>query len=477
MNFKLPVYQFIIDDSQESGVKAISLVDDPAIQSFFIAFDNQKPKQKFFKSEEFEQVVFGIALQPDLPIYRVDNLTGEEYYGVFSKDTIKQIVQKFHKEMQSNKVNLMHNSQTYIDAYMFSDYIVDSELQLEDLKKKGITDARIGSWVVAYKIEDKEVFNAVLDGNFKGFSVECFLDMVLMPMHNKLIDTKVKNKMKKINKTLKEKILAIFTDEEKFERELVPELAFEIEWTEVGQPVNKIIVNENGEETLQPVGQGEFVTEVGIVVVDEQSNLVEVRELPAEPVVEEPEVEEVVPEVEIELPVSGVTGTTGNTETMVDLPEVPIVTGETGTTGTTDTMGADMDACVADLIAQGKTEEEAWAICQASVNDLGCPECQKKGIEKTVLEVVGTQDGEYTILVKVEGGIVTSATAQSMTDLMFEKDKEITELKLKNEQLEEKIKEPIGDPILQPETPAMDWNKMSAYEKMMSKKGMSPYYK
>jgi hypothetical protein len=455
MKLNLPVYQFIIDDSIESGVKAISLVDDPAIMSNFVVFENEVQKPKYFKSDEFEQVVFGIALQPDLPIYRIDQETGQEYYGVFTKETIKKIVQKFHKQLQSNKVNLMHNSNAYIDAYMFNDYIVESDLQIEHLKTKGILDAKIGSWVVAYKIENPKVFQSVLNGDFKGFSVECYLDTVLMPMfRDKILDKKIKKEMKKINRSLKEKILSLFTELEKFTRSLVPELAFEIEWTEVGAPVSKIIVDENGEETLQPVGQGEFVTELGIVVVDEQSNLVEVRELPAEPEVETPEVEE----PEMELP--------------EESPEVPIITGDTGTT-----MGADMDACVADLIAQGKTEEEAWAICQASVNGLEEEIPMKRGIEKTVLEVVGTSDGEYTILVKVEGGIVTSATVQSMTDLMFEKEKEISELKEKNEQLEEKIKEPIGDPILQPETPTLDWNKMTAYEKMMHKKGMNPYYK
>ena len=477
----LPLFEFVIDDTAEAGVKAVSIVGDPAFGSSLIAFEKEKPRFIALAGKK-KQIVAGFSLIPNVPVYRIDPEAGE-YLGFFSKETIEKIVEKYHAEMLSNRVNLEHDSNAYIDAFMVEDYIVDSDLKVQDLAAKGLSHPNaLGAWYTAFKIKDEEVFNRIVkSGQGTGFSVEAFLDRVMVnfnqEIRNNLINKKVKNKMKKLNKSLKEKILAIFTEEEKFERELVPELAFEIEWTEVGAPVSKVIVNENGEETLQPVGQGEFVTEAGVVVVDEQSNLVEVRELPEEPEVEEPVVDE--PEVEIELPeVSGTTGTTGTTETMVDEPEVPIVTGQTGTTGTTDTMGADMDACVADLIAQGKTEEEAWAICQSSVNGLSdCPECKKKGIEKTVLEVVGTQDGEYTILVKVEGGIVTSATAQSMTDLMFEKDKEITELKLKNEQLEEKIKEPIGDPILQPEAPAVDWNKMSAYEKMMHKKGMSPYYK
>lgn len=449
MDFKLPVYQFIIDDSQESGVKTISLVDDPAIQSFFVAFDNQKPKQKYFKSE-FEQVVFGIALQPDYPIYRIDYETGEEYYGIFTAETIKKIVHKFHKELQSNNVNLMHNNQAYINAYMFSDFIVESDLQIEFLKTKGITDARIGSWVTAYKIEDQEIFNSVLEGNFKGFSVECFLDKVLVDFNkefkNKFMSNKIKSVMKKINKTLKEKILSIFTELDLFTRTLVPELAFEIEWEEVGAPVNKVIVNPDGSETLQPVGQGEFVTEEGILVVDEASNLVEVRDLPVDPVVETPEVE-------------------------IELPEAPQVSGDTSISGSTATLAVG-DTVVVDEQTGPAASGETVTVTSGSTDMVsGGTKC---GIEKSILEIVGTNDGEYTVLVKVEGGVVTSATAQSMVDLMLSKNQEIDALKLSIVKLEEKMKEPITDPILETQSTAVDFSKMTAYEKLMHKKGLQP---
>ena len=43
MEKKLPTFEFVIDDSLESGVKAISIVADPAFQSKFITFKKQKP--------------------------------------------------------------------------------------------------------------------------------------------------------------------------------------------------------------------------------------------------------------------------------------------------------------------------------------------------------------------------------------------------------------------------------------------------
>lgn len=293
----LPIYQFLIDEDEDmSGVKTISLVEDPAMMTNFIAFEAEEKKPKYVQFENYEQVVFGISLQPDIPIYRIDDF-GNPYYGIFTKDTIKKIVYKFHKEQQTKKVNLDHNSKNYIDAFMFSDYIVDSELQIEDLKKKGIPDAKIGSWVVAYKIEDKNVFEKVLNGEYKGFSIECFLDTILVQMNKNIKNKIIKTEMKKNNKTILEKIVNLFKSEE-FERSLVNELGFEIEWSEVGQPVNKVVVDTEGNETMEPVGMGEFITEEGIIVTDEASNLVEIRELPTEPETEEPEL--VLPDEEME---------------------------------------------------------------------------------------------------------------------------------------------------------------------------------
>lgn len=440
MKSTLPLFEFIIDDSDESGVKAVSIVSDPAFGSQAIFLSKNKPVF-IALADKKKQIVAGFSLLPNVPVYRVDAEVGE-YLGFFSPQTIVQIVDKFHAEMLSNRVNIEHNDKAYIDAYLVEDFIVDTQQRVDDLASKGLKHPNaLGAWYTAFKIKDPEVFQAIVDsGEGTGFSVEAFLERVYVDFQkqvkNKLIDNKVRTEMKKINKSLKEKILAIFTEAEKFERTLVPELAFEIEWSEIGAPVNKVIVNEDGSETLQPVGQGEFVTEEGIVVVDEASNLVEVRELPAEPVVETPEVPEA----------SGDTSSETVVEEPAIMPEMP-----SGTTGQTETSVQIVEA-VEDSTLSGATK------------------C--KGIEKSILEVVGTTDGDYNILVKVENGVVTSATAQSMVDLMLSKDKEILELKEKNAELDKKVKEPIADPILTPEQPVVDFNKLSAYEKLMYNKGL-----
>lgn len=431
-----PLFEFKINpDDVLSGVKTVSIVTDPAFGSGAVFFsDTIKPKF-IAMGDVKKQIVAGLSLIPNLRVYRFDEEIGG-YYGYFSAETIAMIVEKYHQEMLSNKVNLEHNENAFIDAFLIEDFIVDSEARVQDLASKGISHPNIiGAWYTAFKVKDPQVFQTIINsGDATGFSVECFLDKVLIDfgkeVKNKIIDNKVNIKMKKNNKTLLDKIVALFTVES-FTRALVPELAFEIEWGNVGEPVNKVIVDPDGIETLQLIGQGEFITEEGIIVVDEASNLVEIRELPINPA----EIEQ--PEAEIEVPISGDT--------------IMAVSGDTSIVGYPEVSGT----------TSGETSMTMPVI--------------KTGIEKSILEIVGTNDGEYTILVRVEGGVVISAEALTMTNLMLSRDTEILNLKAKVQVLEDQMKEPIADPVIIVPATDVDYNKLSQYEKLMYKKGLQPF--
>lgn len=314
---KLPIFEFLIGD-EEGGVKAVSIVDDPAFQSSLVTFGKEQPKfVELSEKGKKKRICAGLSLIPNVLVYRIDPILGE-YYGFFSAETIEKIVEKYHEEMNSNKVNLNHDPKKYIDAFMVEDYIVNTEQRAKDLKEKGIEHENImGSWYTAFKIKDEKVFDQIVNGNSKtGFSVEAFLDTYLVQAQSQISKNKIKKEMKKNNKNLLEKIIDIFK-KETMERALVPELGFQIEWTEVGAPVQQVIVDEEGNETYAPLGVGEYKTDEGVIIVDESSLLLEVRELPEEP---EPEPEDELqlpteePEESVEPPVATVTGDTENKE-------------------------------------------------------------------------------------------------------------------------------------------------------------------
>jgi len=160
---KLPVIELLIDEANESFVSAIALVENPAIESDFIAFNSQ---QNFAANDE-RQELLGAAMIPDKPIFRNGD-NGKNFYAVFSKDTIRQIAQVFAQKGLFNETNIEH---TIIpaDSFVFQSYIVDSEKGIS--APKGI-DAPDGSWIVGVKVNNPDVWQSIKQGLIKGFSVE-----------------------------------------------------------------------------------------------------------------------------------------------------------------------------------------------------------------------------------------------------------------------------------------------------------------
>ena len=166
----LPVYALEIstDLNDQSEVDFVALVDNPAIQRNFLAFNEHKEFKFEIQSEE-KQIISGPLMLADTPIYRNDG--NGEYYVVFSKDTIKKIAQKYFKKGYQNNVNLMHDSGQVMDGVtMFESWIVDEKRGIKPMK--GFEDVKEGSWFGSFKVENEEVWNMIKDGKVKGFSVE-----------------------------------------------------------------------------------------------------------------------------------------------------------------------------------------------------------------------------------------------------------------------------------------------------------------
>jgi hypothetical protein len=262
--------------------------------------------------------------------------------------------------------------------------------------------------------------------------------------------------------------MEIFAEEVKLERVLVPELAFEIEYGEIGEPVNKIIVNDQGVETMELVGKGEFITEEGIIVTDEASNLVEIRELP-EPVVEPAE------------PAASGTTVSGSTETVL------AVSGDTvtGTTGQTKMRGIDtpINALVdltkdglylIDVLVEGGQIKDAVMNSQST---LLSKQYNFGDMEKRLKELIPSDKaGDYTINVSVNSdGEYVWGSISSWTSMKFHNENEVEALKAQIVKLEADMKLPITEPILTPEVKPVDVSKLTAYEKLMHNKGLTPF--
>lgn len=169
MNKELPIFKLeIVDDvNADTEVDFVALVDRPAIEKSFVAFNDQK--QQFAIQDEEEQIITGPLMLADTPIYRND--VNGEYYVVFDKNTIKQIAQKFFKKGYQSNVNLMHDSGKILDGLtMFESWITDEKRGV--MPMGAFKDVPDGSWFGSFKVDNPDVWQMIKDGQVKGFSVE-----------------------------------------------------------------------------------------------------------------------------------------------------------------------------------------------------------------------------------------------------------------------------------------------------------------
>lgn len=265
---KLPIYKIIINEDDASGCTTISLVDNPAVEIPFLCFSKQSEHKLSVNDEK--QTISGIAMIADTPIYR-NSPTRGEYYIVFTKDTIRKMVEKYARNGYYNLVNLQHQSDAYVDGvHMVESLIIDKERGLCPNEFKDVPD---GSWMVSYHIEDTALWNEIKSsGQLNGFSIEVLSDMELIEYQNN-----TKYNMNKIFKLAKMvlKLSEYPTDK--------GTLIIDGE-VEVGKPA--FVENEEGPIEAE---NGEYALEDGTIVVIEGGVIVEIKgvEAPETEVVEE----------------------------------------------------------------------------------------------------------------------------------------------------------------------------------------------
>lgn len=167
----LPVYQACVTD-EDTGMFRISLVDDPAVQSNFQAFDAQRRIRMYAVSDEAKRLVLGVVMRADFPIYRRDD--NGEYYVIYKPEEIRKMAEKYLLEGRQNDVNLMHKEGTDTDGVQMVQYFIKGK----GLAPDGFEEISDGSLFAEFHIVNDEIWDAVKAGTYKGFSLEGVFEMV-----------------------------------------------------------------------------------------------------------------------------------------------------------------------------------------------------------------------------------------------------------------------------------------------------------
>lgn len=167
----LPIYELRINPeaTDETEVNYVALVDVPAIQRDFVAF-NEHQQIKFKIENEEKRIVSGPAMIPDMLIYRKSDKFGEHYVK-FPAEEIKNAAIKFFKKRYTTNVNQMHSDKLRMDdVVIFESFISDPERGIAPIK--GFEDLPTGTWFMSMYVQNDEAWERVKSGDFRGFSIE-----------------------------------------------------------------------------------------------------------------------------------------------------------------------------------------------------------------------------------------------------------------------------------------------------------------
>lgn len=159
----LPVYE--VEYNENSVFNCVSIVDEPAVEQYFITLSKQSEIKMAINEEKRE--VLGVALIPDQLIYRRDD-NGKEFYIKFSAETIKKFALNFFENHKNTNGDVQH--QFSINGVVFyQSFLIDKEKGINPEPFESLPN---GTWLLGAHIYNDDVWNLITDGTLRGFSVD-----------------------------------------------------------------------------------------------------------------------------------------------------------------------------------------------------------------------------------------------------------------------------------------------------------------
>ena len=254
-----------IDETKDIDMVVNSFVSEPATEKEWLFFNRKKQVLNFYDDEQ--QIVTSVVMLANTPIYRNDD--GYEYKLVFTPEAIKKMAFDYFSKNGFNKISIEHDGKEIEGAaILLESYFVD-DIKSVPQKFGKIPD---GSWIMSYKVVDKDLWTMIKEKKLRGFSVEVIADLKKLNLN--LSKNKNQHNEKNMKKEKnKQKFLDAVTDQG---------VQVRFDALEVGQLIYAIA--EDGTEVL--LEQGTYLINyedrVYEVVVDENGTITEINEVTSE---------------------------------------------------------------------------------------------------------------------------------------------------------------------------------------------------
>ena len=156
-------------ETDACGMLKVSLVDYPAVEKNFLAFEKQEKVELYAVQDEDKQIVRGVLMRANYPIFRKDKELGE-YFIIYKPETIREMAEQYLKEGRSSNVNLMHEDGGDVEGVdMVQLFIKDSAA---GVSPSGFEEIEDGSLFAEFHVNNPDVWASIKEGAYKGFSIE-----------------------------------------------------------------------------------------------------------------------------------------------------------------------------------------------------------------------------------------------------------------------------------------------------------------
>lgn len=165
----METYVVKFNPNKNKGVYAISLVNDPAIEEYFVQMSKEY-EVKLAEIDKDKRLFMTPVLIPNQKILRLDD-NGNAFNIVFEAETIRLAQQNFQKQGFQNESTLEHDINLKLDGVSFVEsWIKDDEVHDKSVMK-GFNQP-IGTWFTIFRVDDDEVMAKIEAGEIKGVSID-----------------------------------------------------------------------------------------------------------------------------------------------------------------------------------------------------------------------------------------------------------------------------------------------------------------
>ena len=285
----LPVFRANLEDEQD-GMKRISLVSSPAVEYGFLKFSKGKERMQFSVADEDKQLIYGVLMRANFPIYRNEPGIGE-FFVVYSPEVIRRMAEKYIAEGRANNFNLQHEDGSDIEGVQMVQYFIKDTAR--GIAPAEFPEVEDGSLFGEFRVTDAALWADIKAGKFAGFSLEGLFslepeDRILSTAKladdvKEYINNLNNTKMSKINK-IKAALARLVARVQMGSISTDKGVLF---WDGDGElEVGFNVYQENEAGERYAAADGEYVIEGGLVIVVANGQVTEIRDVedPAEQV-------------------------------------------------------------------------------------------------------------------------------------------------------------------------------------------------